>query len=218
MIAPLRRIFLAGGLAGLLALLAGCGGSGPGDLEPLPRAATVLAFGDSVTHGTGASRGEDFPARLAEITGWQVVNDGVPGDRADSARGRLGPSLREHEPDLVIIGLGGNDFLRQRAAPAVKEDLRALIHEVREHGAQPLLLGVPSASAFAAATGRLRDDGIYGELAREEGVPLIDGVLSGVLSNGDLRADRIHPNAAGYQQMAEQIADGLEESGLWLAP
>ncbi|ADC72602.1 lipolytic protein G-D-S-L family [Thioalkalivibrio sp. K90mix] len=218
MIVSSRRIFLAGGLAGLLALLAGCGGSGPGDLEPLPRSATVLAFGDSVTHGTGASRGEDFPARLSEITGWQVVNEGVPGDRADTARTRLGRSLREHDPDLVIIGLGGNDFLRQRAASAVKEDLRALIHEVREHGAQPLLLGVPSASAFAAATGRLRDDGLYGELAREEGVPLIGAVLSDVLSSRDLRADRIHPNAAGYQQMAEQIADGLEELGLWLAP
>lgn len=213
-----RCCVLAGLCAAFMVVLVGCGGAGPSDFDPLPRTATVLAFGDSVTHGTGATRGEDFPARLADITGWRVVNDGVPGDRADTARERLGPSLREHEPDLVMIGLGGNDFLRQRAASAVKEDLRAMIHEVREQGAQPLLIGVPSVSAFAAATGRVRDDGIYDELAREEDVPLIGGVLSGVLSRSDLRADRIHPNAAGYRQMAEHIAESLEGLGLWLGP
>ncbi|WP_369774199.1 GDSL-type esterase/lipase family protein [Thioalkalivibrio sp. AKL19] len=202
----------------LVALLAACGGSGPGDFDPLPRQATVLAFGDSVTHGTGAGGGEDFPTRLAAITGWTIINDGVPGDRANSARERLGPSLREHEPDLVLIWLGGNDFLRQREPTAVKEDLRALVGTVRDHGARPVLLGVPRASALGAATGRLRDDPIYRELAREEQVALIEGVLSGVLSERDLRADPVHPNARGYRRIASEIAEALDDLGLWLAP
>ena len=197
-------------------LLAACGGAGPTDLDPLPRSATVLVFGDSVTHGTGASDGEDFPTRLEAITGWTMINDGVPGDRADTARGRIEDSLVEHEPDLVILELGGNDFLRGREPADVKEDLRALIGYVRDHGAQPLLIGVPEASALGAATGRLSDDAIYRELAREEDVPLIEGVLAGVLNDADLRADRIHPNADGYARMAEEIADGLMEVGLWL--
>ncbi|WP_019589344.1 MULTISPECIES: GDSL-type esterase/lipase family protein [unclassified Thioalkalivibrio] len=197
-------------------LLAACDSPGPTDLDPLPRSATVLVFGDSVTHGTGASDGEDFPTRLQAITGWTVINDGVPGDRADTARGRIEDSLVEHEPDLVILELGGNDFLRGRQPADVKEDLRVLIGYVRDHGAQPLLIGVPEASALGAATGRLSDDAIYRELAREEDVPLIEGVLAGVLNDADLRADRIHPNADGYARMAEEIADGLMEVGLWL--
>ncbi len=197
-------------------LLAACGGAGPTDFDPLPRSATVLVFGDSVTHGTGASDGEDFPTRLQAITGWTVINDGVPGDRADTARGRIEDSLVEHEPDLVILELGGNDFLRGRQPADVKEDLRVLIGYVRDHGAQPLLIGVPEASALGAATGRLSDDAIYRELAREEDVPLIEGVLAGVLNDADLRADRIHPNADGYARMAEEIAEGLMEVGLWL--
>ncbi|WP_018872240.1 GDSL-type esterase/lipase family protein [Thioalkalivibrio sp. ALJ16] len=209
-----RRLFLAA----LLALLAACGGAGPDDFEPLPRQATVLAFGDSVTHGTGAGTDEDYPARLAAITGWTIVNDGVPGDRASSARERLAPSLREHEPDLVLIWLGGNDFLRQHDPAAVREDLRVLVQTARDHGAQPLLLGVPRASALGAATGRLRDDPIYRELAREEQVPLIEGVLSGVLSESDLRADPVHPNARGYRRIATEIAEALDDLGLWLAP
>ncbi|WP_019627184.1 GDSL-type esterase/lipase family protein [Thioalkalivibrio sp. ALJT] len=210
----LRGLFLVA----LLFLLAACGGAGPDAFDPLPRQATVLAFGDSVTHGTGAGRGEDYPARLATITGWTVINDGVPGDRAGSARERLAPSLREHTPDLVLIWLGGNDFLRQRDPAVVQEDLRGLVETVRDHGAQPLLLGVPRASALGAATGRLRDDPIYRELAREEQVPLIEGVLSGVLSDRALRADPIHPNARGYRRIATEIAESLDDLGLWLAP
>ncbi|MFO7954691.1 GDSL-type esterase/lipase family protein [Thioalkalivibrio sp.] len=212
--ASLRAVFLTV----LVALVAACGGSGPGDFDPLPRQATVLAFGDSVTHGTGAGDGEDFPARLGAITGWTIINDGVPGDDANSARERLAPGLREHEPDLVLIWLGGNDFLSQREPASVKEDLRVLVGIVRDHGARPVLLGVPRASALGAATGRLQDDPIYRELAREEQVALIEGVLSGVLSERELRADPVHPNARGYRRIASEIAAALDDLGLWLAP
>ncbi|MGM0552786.1 MAG: GDSL-type esterase/lipase family protein [Pseudomonadota bacterium] len=212
------RLARRGFLLALLALLVACGGAGPGDLDPLPRQATVLAFGNSVTHGTGAGPGEDFPSRLASITGWEVINAGVPGDRADTARSRIGEALRTHQPDLVIIELGGNDLLRGRSPEAVKEDLRALIEQTRRHGAQPLLIGVPRVSALRAATGSLRDDTLYRELASEEQVPLVADVLSGVLSDRGLRADAIHPNAPGYRRMAHEIAEALDDLGLWLAP
>lgn len=208
------RIFLLA----LALLLGGCGGAGPEDLEPLPRAATVLALGDSVTYGTGAGEGAGYPSHLEAMTGWTVINAGVPGDRADSVGARLRARLKEHDPDLVLLWLGGNDFLRRREPAAVKEDLRALVGQVRASGAQPLLLGVPAASVLRAATGRLRDHSIYRELAREEDVPLIEGVLSEVLSRPELRADAVHPNARGYRRIASEIAAALAELGLWLAP
>lgn len=183
--------------------------------DPLPRDAVVLAFGDSVTHGTGAGKGEDYPSRLAERTGWRIVNAGIPGDTAQEAKRRIEQALREASPDLVIVELGGNDFLRRRPANLVKEDLREIVHAVKAYGAITVLVGVPELSLIGAAVGRLSDSGIYEELAEEEQALLIGGVFSGVLSDDDLRADRIHPNADGYRVMADDIADALADAGLF---
>ena len=198
--------------AALLAALAACGDAPR--FDPLPAESVVLAFGDSVTYGTGASRGEDYPARLAALTGWQVMNAGIPGDTVIEAAARIADELADTRPALAIIELGGNDFLRRRSPAAVKEDLREIIVAVREAQAIPVLVGVPEVSVLAAVTGRLGDSPIYEALADEEGVLLIDGVFAGVLSDSALRADRIHPNAAGYRVLAEGIADELARAGL----
>ena len=89
--------------------------------------ATVLAFGDSVTYGVGAKSGEDFPTLLAAETGWNVINAGVSGDTASEARHRIDALLAQYQPQLVIVELGGNDFLRRRPAATVKRDLRQII-------------------------------------------------------------------------------------------
>jgi acyl-CoA thioesterase-1 len=148
------------------------------DYAPVADAATVLAFGDSVTHGTGASRGEDYPAQLAELTGWRIVNAGIPGDTALEATSRIDTAMTESSPAVALIELGGNDFLRRRAPGAVKEDLREILHAVRRSGSIPVLISVPELSVFAAVTGRLSDSPIYGELADEENVLLIDNVFA----------------------------------------
>lgn len=194
------------------ASLAACGESPRHD--PLPAGTTVLAFGDSVTHGTGAERGEDWPARLAARTGWNVVNAGVPGDTADAARSRLAAALEAHAPELVIVGLGGNDFLQRAPAPRVKEHLREILADVRAHGAVSVLLAVPKLSLVRAAFGSLSDAPLYAELSREQGVVLVDDVLSDTLSDPALRADPIHPNAQGYRALAEGIAEALADAGL----
>lgn len=196
----------------LLLLLAACSESP--HYQPLAPGAVVLAFGDSVTYGTGAGRGEDYPTRLARLSGWQVVNAGIPGDTALAARGRIAALLEEEMPALVIVELGGNDFLRRRAEAEVKEDLRAILQTVKAAGAQPVLVAVPGLSLLGATVGRLADAAIYHELAREEAVPLVEKVFAEVLSDPALRADRIHPNAAGYQLLADGIADSLARVGL----
>lgn len=208
MFAPLRCLLLLAVFA-----LAACGPSAP-RLPALPAGSVVLAFGDSVTHGTGAAPGEDYPARLAAISGWQVLNHGVPGDTAQAARARIEAVLEDTRPALVLLEIGGNDFLRRRDEAAVKADVRALVEAVRRQGAQPVLVAVPRLSPLGAAVGRLKDSALYAELAREERVPLVAEVFSGVLSDPDLRADPIHPNARGYQRLAEGIAGSLAESGL----
>lgn len=182
--------------------------------DPLPAGTPVLAFGDSVTHGTGARRGEDYPTQLAERSGWRITNAGIPGDTADAARSRIVHTLGNAAPALVIVELGGNDFLRRTPAAKVKEYLREIIRAVRDYGAEPVLVAVPELALFSAAVGRLSDSPIYEELADEEGVLLISDVLSDILTDESLRADRIHPNAAGYRRLADGTGEALYAAGL----
>lgn len=194
-------------------LLVGCTETPRFD-DPLPDGAVALAFGDSVTHGTGAESGEDYPSRLAALTGWRIVNGGVPGDTAREAVARIDDALDAAKPALALIELGGNDFLRRRPAADVKEDLRKIIAATRQAGVVPVLVSVPELSLVAAVSGRLGDSPIYAELAAEEDVLLIDGVFADVLSDEALRSDRIHPNGAGYRVLAEHIAEDLADAGL----
>lgn len=205
-----RRTFLA--LAALPLLLAACGKQPA--LPTIPPDARVLAFGDSVTYGTGAAAGEDWPTLLAARTGWQVVNAGIPGDTAQAAAARIQPLLDAHRPQLVIIEIGGNDFLRRRSQRAVKEDIRGIIGAVKSAGAQAVLVAVPELSLFGLAASKASDAPLYEDLAKEEGIALIPDVFSDILSRPELTADKIHPNAHGYQQMASAIHARLQQIGL----
>ena len=205
-----RRTFLSLGIASLL--LFACGKSKK--LPAISAGKTVLAFGDSVTFGTGAAPGEDWPTLLAQKTGWPIVNAGIPGDTAEAGKRRFGALLEQHQPALVIIEIGGNDFLRRRDPKAVKEDLRGMIRAARQQGAQVVLVAVPELSLLGALTRAPSDSPIYEELGDEESIPIIDKVFSEILSQPELCADQIHPNARGYQQMAEGIYQSLVKTGL----
>ncbi|MFT3849353.1 MAG: GDSL-type esterase/lipase family protein [Propionivibrio sp.] len=183
-------------------------------LPAVPPGSTVLAFGDSVTFGTGAASGEDWPSRLAATTRWSVVNAGISGDTAEAAKSRIQMLLDEHRPALVIIELGGNDFLRRRPPSAVKDDLRRIVQAAKAARARVVLVAVPELSLLGVVTRKLSDSPIYGQLGEEEEVPVIGDVFSDVLGRPELRADDIHPNAEGYRRMAAGIFEGLKAVGL----
>ena len=191
--------------------------SGTPQHAPLPPGTSVLAFGDSVTYGTGAAPSENYPLKLAARTGWNIHNAGIPGDTADLAKLRITEAIEASKPALVIVEIGGNDFLRQRPESAVKEDIRAILKAVRQSGALPVLVAVPRLSMLAVLS-RPGDSPIYAELANEEGVLLVEGVFSDILSDNRLKTDPIHPNAAGYLQLADGIAKTLVKSGLLAKP
>jgi acyl-CoA thioesterase I len=180
----------------------------------LPAGSAVLALGDSVTFGTGAGAGEDYPTRLAGITDWQVHNRGIPGDTAEAARGRIDAALDEVRPALVIVEVGGNDFLRRRGDAAIKADIRHILQRVRARNLPAVLVAVPRFSLAGAVVGSLPDAKLYEELAKEEGVLLVPDVFGRILADPDQKADPIHPNAAGYRRLAEGIAAVLARSGL----
>lgn len=197
----------------LCCLLALSGCDSPRHL-PLPVGSTVLAFGDSITYGTGAGRANAYPAVLAGRTGWRVINAGVPGETSEQALARIDQLLARHTPDLVIIELGGNDFLQKRSAAAIKADLQTIIGAVKVRSIPVAMIAVPGFSVFGATLGRLSDAPLYDELAREEEIILIDSALSKILSDKELTVDPVHPNAEGYRILAEAVAQRLVKSGL----
>lgn len=207
-----RRRLLALAVA---ALLPACGKRAP-KAQPLAAGSTVLALGDSLTSGVGATTDMAYPAVLQSLTGWQVVNGGVSGDTTAQALARLPGLLQEHQPALVIVSIGGNDLLRQMSAAGAKETIREISRTASASGAQVLLVAVPQVSLLAAGTGSLKDHSLYAELAQELKLPLHEGGWAAVLSKPELRADTVHANAQGYRQFAEGLLQTLRRVG-WLA-
>jgi lysophospholipase L1-like esterase len=202
-----RRHALIAAAAGALlgaGVLAGCGRK-PIKGRAVAAGSTVLAFGDSLTHGTGAQPEASYPAELERLTGWKVVNAGVPGDTTDSAAPRLPGLLQDHRPALVLLGLGGNDFLRRLDERRTRENLRQMLEAIRTAEAQALLIAVPRPSLGAAVLGSLSDHPLYGELAEEMRLPLHRQGWSDVLADERLRSDAIHANAEGYAQFARGL-------------
>lgn len=208
-----RRALLWAALASLtLVPLSGCGRKAP-NAQAVPPGATVLALGDSLTSGVGASADTAYPAVLAQLTGWQVVNGGVSGDTSAQALARLPGLLQQHQPALVIVGIGGNDFLRRQSASTTASQVRQICEQARASGAQVLLVAVPELSLMAAA-GRLSDHPLYEEIAEALKIPLHAKGWSSVLAQERLRSDQIHANAAGYAEFAQGLADTLRQTGL----
>jgi acyl-CoA thioesterase I len=207
------KLLLPGLIATCLILLsAGC--EQARRYKTLEAGATVLAFGDSVTYGVGAGKGEDYPWLLAQHTGWNVVNAGISGDTAQNAKHRIADLLARQQPELVLIELGGNDFLRKRKASAVKADLQSIIEQSMASGATTVLIAVPGVSILRASIGALSDSPIYAQLAEETGALLVPGIFAEVLSDDNLKADQIHPNAAGYRQFTDALLKRLTSVGL----
>jgi len=201
---PRLRLWLALGLA-LLGALAGCGRTP--QLAPLAPDAVVLAFGDSLTHGTGATEAQSYPAQLEQLIARRVVRAGVPGEVSAAALARLPAVLEATAPKLLILCIGGNDFLRNLSTSAAAQNVRAMVRLARERGVDVVLIGTPEKGIL------LTPPVFYGEIAEAFGIPYEGKVIGQVLRDSALKSDPIHPNAQGYRLIAERVAALLREAG-----
>ena len=209
-----RRRFL--GVAGALSLAGALTACGKKTVigRRVAAGATVLALGDSLTVGTGASPETSYPTVLAQLSGWNVINAGVSGDTSAQALARLPALLQEHSPPLVLVGIGGNDFLRRLPETQTRANVRQCCELALAGGAQVLLIAIPGFSATAALTGSLVDHPMFEEIAQSLKLPLHAKGWSTVLGNPGLRSDQIHANAQGYEHFARGLLGSAQAAQL----
>lgn len=160
---------------------------------------TIICFGDSLTYGTGAGNGMDYPSQLSKMIAKPVINAGVSGDTTARARRRLERDVLAKSPDLVLITLGGNDLKNGVAKDIAFENLKMIVEAIQQQGARVIIGGLQFP---------LRDRGFgkaYKKLADETGALLIPDILEGIFGNRDLMSDPIHPNEKGYKIVAERF-------------
>ena len=186
-------------------LLWGCG-KDP-QLPPLAVSDRVLAFGDSLTFGTGAPQGQSYPDVLAGLIGRKVINAGVPGEVTAEGLKRLTGVLKKVAPRLVVLCHGGNDMLRKRSLAAAEANLRTMIQTIRASGAAVVLLGVPRPGVFLSTAE------FYERVAEDLEVPIEAEIVPDLLGDRQYKSDTVHPNAKGYARMAAAVADLLKERG-----
>lgn len=195
-------------LSVLLVFLLVCAcGSQETTLSPIPPDGVVLAFGDSITFGTGAPPGQSYPDVLQSSIKRKVVNAGVPGETSELGLKRLPVALAETRPKLVILCHGGNDILRKLDPEITSRNIIEMIKLIRKQGAEVVLVGVPRASLVPAPSP------LYREIAGKMRVPLDEEIILTILTTRDLKADYIHPNAAGYVRLAAAVESLLKKYG-----
>jgi len=175
----------------------------------------ILIVGDSLSAGYGMKLEQSWPRLLQrhldnEGQKYRVVNASITGDTTQGGLNRLPGLLSKHEPELVIIELGGNDGLRGLGLQVTRTNLTGMIEQSIQAGAQVLLAGIqlpPNYGSFY--TDRFRD--MYRELADEFGVLLVPFFMEGVALNPEMmQRDGIHPNAAAQPRLLQNVLDVLE--------
>jgi acyl-CoA thioesterase I len=201
-----RLVCLIALIVTAMALLVACGGKRVA-LPKLDAQAVVLAFGDSLTFGTGAGPAESYPVQLSRAIQRKVVASGAPGEISAVGLARLEAVLEEFNPALLLLCHGGNDFLQKRDEAVLANNLRAMIQAAQARNIAVVLIGVPKPGLMLSTAA------IYETIAKEMKIPVEGKVLADVLSDNRLKADPAHPNAQGYAKMAAAIAKLLKEHG-----
>jgi acyl-CoA thioesterase-1 len=173
----------------------------------------VVAFGDSLYAGYNLDQGKGLAPMLEQALNARgvkarVVNAGVSGDTSAAGRARLAFTLDglPRTPDLMLLGLGGNDMLRGLSPKETRINLDAILDEAKRRGIKVVLTGMMASPNmgpdYAAAF-----NPIYSDLARTHGATLYPFMLDGVIGKPALLLpDGIHPNDKGVTAIVGRLA------------
>lgn len=168
------------------------------------KAKTIVAFGDSLIVGVGASKGNDFISLLSKEIGQPILNLGKSGDTTVSALNRIDFAIKTN-PDIVIVLLGGNDYLKKVPQEETFKNLSKIIKTFQDNGSVVILLGVRG--------GLLKDNfaASFEKTAKTNGAIFVPNVLDNILGEDKLMSDAIHPNDAGYKIISEKVLPELNK-------
>lgn len=164
----------------------------------------VVAFGDSLTYGHGASRGGSYPELLQAKTGRRVINLGINGDTTPGGAGRI-QSVLEHKPYMVLIEFGGNDFMKKVPFDSTKTALTQIVDAVQAAGAIAVIVDTGGAGAMD------RYSKFNKQLAKEKGAIFVPAIMKGIMGDNSLKSDQIHPNGKGYEIVAERVYKEIKD-------
>ncbi|MEY2685601.1 MAG: hypothetical protein RJA09_2746 [Pseudomonadota bacterium] len=180
---------------------------------PHSGAPVCLVVGDSLSAEYGLRRGSGWVALLAErmaqqAPGVQVVNASVSGDTTAGGLSRLPALLRQHQPQLLVIELGGNDALRGLPLGTTQQNLARMAQLGRAAGARVLLVGMQMPPNYGA---RYAQDfaQLFRTVAQTEKTGLVPFLLKGIADTEGaerwFQADRIHPNESAHPRMLDNV-------------
>lgn len=176
---------------------------------------TLLVLGDSLSAEYGLPRGKGWVALLdarlqQQFTGWQVSNASISGETTAGGKSRLPALLKQHQPDIVIIELGGNDALRGLALEHTENNLREMVQASKKAGASVLILGMRMPPNYGSQYTE-KFSALFAQVARQEKTALLPFFLDKVADKPDwFQADRIHPNTQAQPQMLDNVWPHLE--------
>jgi len=175
----------------------------------------ILVLGDSLSaaYGIPLERGwvQLLQTRLeTEGYGYEVVNASVSGDTTGAALTRLPRALELHQPDIVIVELGGNDGLRGTPVGQMQRNLEAIIEKSRAAEAEVLVTGIMIPPNYGAEY-TARFNAVYTGLGDRLNVALVPFILDGVALDPSLmQADGIHPTAAAQPRILDNVWPALQ--------
>lgn len=202
-------------------MLAACGGGREREepakagapAEPDTRPA-IVAFGDSLTEGFGVDPSASYPAILQRELDrrglrYRVVNLGVSGETSTNGLARV-EGVIALQPAAVIVEFGANDGLRGLPVAVTRANLARIIEALKGAGARVVLAGMTLPPNYGPEYIQ-GFEGMYKDLAAKYEVALIPFLLEGVGGDGRyMQSDGLHPNAAGYARVADNVLRVLE--------
>ena len=167
---------------------------------------TLLVVGDSLSAEYGMARGSGWVALLAaqlsqEKPTWQVMNASISGETTAGGLARLDALLKQHQPQLVVIELGGNDALRGFSLRMTEDNLVRMVQACQAVKAKVLLIGMQVPPNYGASYAKDFTQ-MFARVAKEQKTSLVPFMLQGVADTTDptamFQADRIHPTAKAH--------------------
>lgn len=178
-------------------------------------AKTLLVLGDSISAAYGLQAGVGWVDLLAKRVasahpGYRVVNASITGDTTSGGRARLPALLKEHQPSVVVVELGGNDGLRGGDLNATRANLDAIVSTAQKSGAKVVIAAMRMPPNYGSAYVRQFDE-LFTSVARERKAALVPFLFEGFAEKIDLfQPDRIHPTAAAQQTILDNVWPHLE--------